>query len=73
MSYSDMVWINEEKINFWKNRYNFFLNIMNLFNSNLFIKINVDEFWFIFFRIDEYKFVMIFIGIRRFVNNMVIV
>lgn len=69
-----MVWINEEKINFWKNRYiNFFLNIMNLFNSNLFIKINVDEFWFIFFRIDEYKFVMIFIGIRRFVNNMVIV
>lgn len=69
-----MVWINEEKINFWKNGYiNFFLNIMNLFNSNLFIKINVDEFWFIFFRIDEYKFVMIFIGIRRFVNNMVIV
>lgn len=68
-----MVWINEEKINFWKNRYNFFLDIMNLFNSNLFIKINVDEFWFIFFRIDEYKFVMIFIGIRRFVNNMVIV
>lgn len=73
MSYSNMVWINEEKINFWKNGYNFFLNIMNLFNSNLFIKINVDEFWFIFFRIDEYKFVMIFIGIRRFVNNMVIV
>lgn len=73
MSYSDMVCINEEKINFWKNGYNFFLNIMNLFNSNLFIKINVDEFWFIFFRIDEYKFVMIFIGIRRFVNNMVIV
>lgn len=68
-----MVWINEEKINFWKNGYNFFLNIMNLFNSNLFIKINVDEFWFIFFRIDEYKFVMIFIGIKRFVNNMVIV
>lgn len=73
MSYSNKVWINEEKINFWKNGYNFFLNIMNLFNSNLFIKINVDEFWFIFFRIDEYKFVMIFIGIRRFVNNMVIV
>lgn len=73
MSYSNKVWINEEKINFWKNGYNFFLNIMNLFNSNLFIKINVDEFWFIFFRIDEYKLVMTFIGIRRFVNNMVIV
>lgn len=67
-----MVWINEEKTNLRKNGHNFLLNIMNLLNSNLPIKINVDEFQLTFFRIDEYKLAMTPTGIRRPVNNMVI-